>query len=354
MKRSLLLLFLFILVVSLLGCNSSKAMDEFNTMESQEIVADSIFNIEDYYPIKENTVMECEGIGNEFAEKKTFVEFIQEKKVQIKEMNPGTTFVRVIEYKDGELREIFAEGEFYHIENMLNTNTNRNNVLLKEPLVVGNSWTNDDGSRREITELNKRIEIPSGLYDALEVTTEFQTGSTQVEYFVRGIGLVASIYKDGEFEVKTLLKTIENKEQEMNIISYYPTAKDIGTAYVEQNIKFGTNDNIEEILEKLFKNPPSDKLISPISKETKINGIHLDRESWVLEVDFSKEFADNLNTGSAFEVEMLKSIVNTLGKFYDVDKVYITVEGVPYESGHFSIREGEYFIVDTTELIEIQ
>jgi len=175
-----------------------------------------------------------------------------------------------------------------------------------------------------------------------------------VEYFVRGIGLVASIYKDGEFEVKTLLKTIENKEQEMNIISYYPTAKDIGTAYVEQNIKFGTNDNIEEILEKLFKNPPSDKLISPISKETKINGIHLDRESWVLEVDFSKEFADNLNTGSAFEVEMLKSIVNTLGKFYDVDKVYITVEGVPYESGHFSIREGEYFIVDTTELIEIQ
>ena len=44
---------------------------------------------------------------------------------------------------------------------------------------------------------------------------------------------------------------------------------------------------------------------------------------------FSEEFADDLNVGSAQEAEMLKSVVNTLGKFYDVEKVYITIEGLP-------------------------
>ena len=114
-------------------------------MERQEIFNDSILTIEDYFPIKENTIKEYEGIGNEFAAKSTFVEFIAEGKVQIKEVNPGTSFVKVIEYKNGELKEIYAEGEFYHIENMLNANTNKNNILskrgdiqvLKRCLIVG-------------------------------------------------------------------------------------------------------------------------------------------------------------------------------------------------------------------------
>ena len=36
-------------------------------------------------------------------------------------------------------------------------------------------------------------------------------------------------------------------------------------------------------------------------------------------------------------MEILKSVVNTLEKFYDVEKVYITVEDKPYESGHFRV-----------------
>ena len=73
-----------------------------------------------------------------------------------------------------------------------------------------------------------------------------------------------------------------------------------------------------------------------------------------MEVDFSKEFADDFNIGSAQEAEMLKSVVNTLGKFYDVDKVYITIENIPYESGHFGLREGEFFLVDISDVVEIE
>jgi len=343
-----------IILIFLFGCSGSKAIDEVHTMEKQEIYADSILTISDYFPFKENTIMEYEGLGNEFAEKKTFVEFKEERKIQLKELNPGTIFVRVIEYSNGELKEIYAEGEFYHIENMLNANTNKNNVLLKEPLEVGNTWSNEDGTTKEITGLNKTIETPSSIYEALEVTTKFPSGGTLTEYYARDIGLVGSIYRDGGYEVKTLLREVKSHVQELGIISYYPLADKIGTGYMEQTITFETNDHIEEILENILKNPPSEKLGPSISRDVKINEIHLDREAWILEVDFSKEFADDLNVGSAQEAEMLKSVVNTLGKFYDVEKVYITIEGLPYESGHYSIKEGEYFIVDTAEVIEIK
>ena len=137
-------------------------------------------------------------------------------------------------------------------------------------------------------------------------------------------------------------------------MSFGPTAKDISTAYVIQGIEFATNDNIEEILENIMKNPPNEKLLPTISIDTKINRIDLDRESWTLKVDFSKELLEDMNAGSSLEMEILKSITNTLGKFYDVEKVYLSIDDKPYESGHFGIKAGEYFSVDTTDIEEFK
>ena len=58
--------------------------------------------------------------------------------------------------------------------------------------------------------------------------------------------------------------------------------------------------------------------------------------------------------GSALETEILKSIVNTMGKFYDVENVFISIDGKPYESGHYSLKEKESFKVDTEGIEEIK
>lgn len=351
MKKFLSLLIITVIIISLIGCEKVISKDQ---EKGEDISKNKELTIVDYYPFKENTIMDYEGIGNEYAEQKTFIEFVEGNRAQMKIMNSGTNFVKVLEYKNGELTEVFAEGEFYHIENMLNANTNSNNIVLKEPLEVGNTWSNNEGSTMEITSLDRKIETPSGTYDALEVTTEFKDGGRQREYYAKDIGLVARIYNNGEFEVKTLLKKIDKDNQEMDILTYYPVAGDIDTVYIEQDIEFGTNESIEDILENVMKNPPSDKLIPSISKNTNINKIHLNRESWTLEVDFSKELLTDMNAGSSLEIEILKSIVNTLGKFYDAEKIYITVEGSPYESGHFSIKPGEYFQVDDSGIKEFK
>lgn len=355
MKKNLLLIITSIIIFSLVGCTTTVPQEPENIPpeESNNLLEEEVLTVLDYYPFKENTVMDYQGIGNEFAEQKTFIEFVEGNRAQMKIINPGTTFVRVLEYKDGSLTEVFAEGEFYHIENMLDATSNSENIILQEPLKVGNTWEDSEGHNVEITSINQSIETPSGTYEALEITKKLEEGSTEKRYYAKDIGHVATIYLDGEFEVKTLLEEIDD-EYEMEVITYYPTAQDVGTEYVKQDIEFNTNDNIEEILEDIMKNPPSNKLVSPISKNTKINKLHLNRDSWTLEADFSKELLTEMNAGSSFETEILKSITNTLGVFYDVDKVYITLEGEPYASGHYGISEGEYFEVDLEGINELE
>ena len=68
-------------------------------------------------------------------------------------------------------------------------------------------------------------------------------------------------------------------------------------------------------------------------------------------VDFTKNFVSEMNVGASFESMILQSITNTLGQYYGA-KVYITLEGKPYSSGHISMKKREAFIVDTSNASE--
>lgn len=351
MKKIISLILFMILIFSAFGCKQT-ANEEILTAGDEEL--NTSLTIEDYYPFIENRVMVYEGIGNEYAEMKTFVEFIGDSTIQIKLMNPGTEFVNVLENKDGILREVFGEGEFYHIENMLKANRNQDNIILKEPIILGNTWEDRDGNKVEITGINKGITIPLGEYKALEVTTTYKESTSKKDYYVKDLGFVGTIYEDREYTISSLLKSIDNTGLELRTRVYYPEANDTGSSYVNKLINFKTNGNIKNMLEELLKNPESDRLLAPISKDTKINSIKLNRDTWTLNVDMSEGFIKDMNAGSAYEVEIINSIVNSLGEFYDVEKVYISVEGEPYESGHLKLLENEYFTVNTSEIKELK
>ncbi|BCZ45529.1 hypothetical protein psyc5s11_15960 [Clostridium gelidum] len=53
-----------------------------------------------------------------------------------------------------------------------------------------------------------------------------------------------------------------------------------------------------------------------------------------------------MNVGAVYESMILQSITNTLGTYYGVEKVYITIEGELYGSGHIIKEKGETFTVD--------
>ena len=49
--------------------------------------------------------MSYKGIGNEYAEYETYVEYIKDNIMQVRNINPGTSLAVVYELKDGELEE---------------------------------------------------------------------------------------------------------------------------------------------------------------------------------------------------------------------------------------------------------
>lgn len=380
MKKILTLVLLSVLLFSLSACTGEAKDENMNTdnavaedkviedkaedkisedealasEDKKEVDSQAIDTILNYYPLLKNRLMHYEGKGNEYAEMETMVEYIEDDLIQIKASNSGTNIVSVLEYKEGTLKEVFREGEFYHIENMLDASRNMDNIILKEPIEVGNSWEDAEGNKVEITSLDQDLDMPYGKYKALEVTTSYDNNAVKRDYYVKDIGYVGNIYIDGELQVETLLKDISDDGIEIPVKVYYPLIDEVGSKYINKIIEFKTNDDTKIILERLLKNPDSDKVMPTIPENSNINKINLNRDNWNLEVDLSEGFIEDMNAGSSYEIEIVNSIVNTLASFYDVERVYLTVGGEPYASGHLELLEDEYFEVYTEGIEELE
>lgn len=335
------LLLVSIIIVVNIGCQNTE-------LEESD---DTTGKISDYFPFHKNILKIYEGYGDEYAEQAIYFDYIKDNRVQLRTMNPGTITLSVLEYKDGELRKIYSEEEFYHIENIININKEKNHIILKEPLKVGVNWTLPDGYKRTITGYDIETETPMGKYKALEVTTEYGNNKTQIDYYVKNIGHIARIYKSNNVETKTLLKDVK-KDEPYTFKSrfYYPVVNDTKIIFIEKEIKFKTNNRIEEIFENEFKNVNSKKIIPPISPNTKIRNIKVEKKANLAKIDFSKELIEEMNVKDTLEMQKIRSIVNTIGNYYGVSKVYISVEGKPYESKNFALKKGEHFTVDDTSM----
>ena len=126
-KLSILCLIIAIIFV---GCNPINGVKDDATEDTSGSLDHSLAEISDYFPFLGNTVIEYQGIGNEFAEQKTFFEFIDGNKAQMKVLNPGTNLIKIYELKNGTLTESYGR-RFYHIENFT---SNKEDIILSEPI----------------------------------------------------------------------------------------------------------------------------------------------------------------------------------------------------------------------------
>jgi hypothetical protein len=310
------------------------------------------FTIQDYFPSKENLNLKYNGTGNEYAQKEVYVDYVKDNRVQLRVINPGTTLGQVFEVKDGELRLITSKEEFYYLDDLTTAKNDNPEVFLKEPLVKGTSWTLPDGKKRYISGIDVEVSTPSGSYKALEVTTE-QDESKTFDYYVLNIGLVKSVFRSGDTTVETSLEKIEeNASVSQTLKFYYPDFINGNIVFVKNKIQLNTNSDIKGIFEENLKKSPNKDIPALMSSNAKINRLYLDNSQHRVHIDFSKEFITDMNAGSGLEADIIQSITNTLGDYYNVDKVYISVDGKPYESGHISITESESFYVDYNNIQE--
>lgn len=301
----------------------------------------------DYFPMKPNTVFVYQGYGNEFASYTRYTDYNNLTRQQLRINNGGTETVNVYEYTIYGVRVRYTKSECYYRENFLNTTANKSEYLIKDPIRNGTTWTLADGSRRSITNTNATIQTTLKTYTgALEVTTTKGTNSTK-DYYVKDVGLVKSIhYLEGGYTVSSSLKQIKTNTPLIQIIRfYYPDSNINKVWYVDKRMNFYTNDITRLKIVREFRNPPRG-LTFCIGPNTTSNSLYYNTIDKMVHIDFSGNFVTDLNAGSTYEGLCLTSIVNTIGGYYNINKVYLTLAGHPYTSGHIVKNPGEPFITN--------
>jgi len=362
-KRAILSLTL-IFTLAFTACNSGNSLHNNQNNESSiidtDIDTDKELKVEDFFPFQKDVYMRYKGTGNEYAEYETYVEFIQDNIMQVRNLNPGTNTVMVYEIKDGELRLNFSKGEVYYRYDFTDIkDADKVEVLIKEPIKKGTSWTLKDGIKRSITEVNKEISTPTGNYTALEITTEYEHSIVK-DYYVKNLGHVKRVFtlKDDSYTVTSELEKIEKSIPFKETIRFfYPDFLNDRLVYVDREVELYTNQDIKSVFEKELKNiPEGSQLTKPLSENTRLFNIIInDPSDDIIDsvvADFSIELVKEMNAGSSLEGMIIKSITNTMGSYYQISKVKITLDGKPYESGHYLLKSDEYFTVDTDNSYE--
>lgn len=310
------------------------------------------YTIKDIYPFVSNTMYDYEGKGNEYASYTVWVDYIKGNRIQLRINNGGTEVSRVIENKNGELKLIYSREETYFREDFTSKKANKNEILIKEPIAKGTSWTLPDGRKRYISNMDVNVSTPAGNFKAVEVTTEGKDYK-DIDYYAPNKGLIKTEYVAKGMNVTSTIKKIQNKASLTQTVRfYYPNINDDKLYYADKKLTFKTNDITKQTFEKMFKEAASEELGKPLSANVKIKSLYLNNDT--VYVDFSKEFITEMNAGSGYEGLILQSIVNTLGGYYGLDRVYITVENQPYSSGHIEMKKGETFKVDTKNSVKVK
>jgi len=366
MKKIALLLSVSIFLFALWGCQGSvtptmtdtsvtdTSVSPTNTTDITEPASDTStpgpLSVSDYFPMLSDVRYIYEGEGNEYAPYDFYVDFSSNNAIQQRVDNGGTVSTKVITITDGKLIITYLTGEAYYRENFLDE-TNINEILLMEPIAVNTTWTLSDGSIRTITNLAASVSTPYGEFEAVEVTTNSEYGTT-TDYYAKGVGLIKSIFRVEDFEVFSTLSAIEeNTPLKLNFRFFYPNLDANTIYYVDRELEFHTNDLTGDIIAASYKDIPSG-VEKVFSENTAINSLKLGDDG-IVHLDLNAAFLTEMNAGSAYEGMILDSIANTFAGFYYTDKVILTIDGELYSSGHFAFNEGDYLQAKLDEAVPL-
>jgi len=303
--------------------------------------------VEEYFPALQNVRFTYEGIGNEYATYISQVEFTAGNKLQTRVDNGGTIVSKVYKWESGKLTRVLTTEEAYVRENLLNATEKESEVLLQEPLTLGTTWE-AKGGQRSITGVNVSISTLSGTYQALETTTQGMEAKT-MDYYVKGIGLVKSVFQPGENEISSSLAEVKTDTPYLQVVRlFYPGSDGTGRYYREVQLSLPTNKTLAEAMEEAYKSPAGKQAGSVFPPDAKILLLGKNAQN-VLQLDMNQAFAAKANANPAYEKAVLSCVADTFGELFQTDKVLLTIEGKPYQSAHLTLSQGETLAVEQTQ-----
>lgn len=348
-KKITLVCVLFLSMILMIACSSKEDLSSEVVTHLKDV------EISEYFPFHPDTILTYEGKGSEYADQVVFFDYQEDSKIQRRVQTTGTTMGQVIQVEDEKIVISNEQEEFYSFFPLLRETPNSSEVLLMKPLSVGTEWKLDDGRKRSITKVQAQISVPYGDFEAIEVTTELED-AVHRSYYVKGIGFVKGILEseNGVEPITTVLVSMEeNASWETNLRVYFPEWEEQQSVYKDFTVSLATNESIEAVLTKYLQQQPDMNTAAAVLQENiVIQNIERKPEEHLVKVDFNSELIE-VGMGSDFESQMLQCIVNTVGEYYGVNRVLITVEGGPYETGHYYLGPDDYLVPDTANAKKI-
>jgi len=295
--------------------------------------------IGDYFPLTPGTELDYSDT-NASADQKYYILFQNGGRTQRRCATATVGTTEVLDNTGGKLTLVFSDPLYDYFADMTGVKPTVNAVILQEPLSVGNRWKLDDMTTCEITSVDKQVTVPAGTYNCVTVETrDYKNNITQTDYYARGVGNVESDYAVNGQPASIKLSKITKDTPLTLPVKYANVNKDDKTVdNGTVQIQFRTNGSFQNLIEGVMKKPVSANNTPMLPQNAKINSLTFDWAGAKMTADFSAELYQNALSGDAAVQSNLQCIADTLGNFYRIDKVYITVAGKSFSQGGVNLN----------------
>lgn len=142
-----------------------------------------------------------------------------------------------------------------------------------------------------------------------------------------------------EQKPRTADEVYSGESSELREVIVYRASSDGQTLVKEKYTVPKTDETIAQVMGLLLTEPSDSANWSTIPDGTKVRSIHF--SNGIARVDFSSDIVRNFRGGSAGEMLLVGSIVNTLTEIRGVERVRIMVNGKQIETlgGHLDLSE---------------
>lgn len=224
-------------------------------------------------------------------------------------------------------------------------NNSSQELILPDKIEEGAHW-DVEGGQSTITSIDKLVKLPVGELRTVEVTTQYEDGLSRRILFYSGVGIVACYEMDAQGNITESTELLDyeggrNNKQRMYLY-FADRAEPAVIKYVWLDISYTTNQSMENVFRDALQRRLGDTLVS-LGKDVSIRKISLDQGS--VRVDFSSEMSQMVRDAELWpelEVSLLRALANTFGSYYQVEKVYLDIDGVPYSSRSVQLLDDEY------------
>ncbi len=251
---------------------------------------------------------------------------IAQSQVQWRQL--GQVVTQVFVMGEGQIQQITSTTNLNPYDNVLPSidtiQTSDTKVLLQEPLTVGTQWTDSSNQTSEITALYDVMETEAGTLTNIIEVTRSSDNSIQKDFYAQNQGFVGRWTSESLEEPGEYWQLIADTREVMlthPITLFVPD--DSQAELVTKNegtFAYQTNGSLAVAFEQMFRE------IGIIDDTIFVNDVYMDSQD-VATIDFTPGVVTILNNYESSEEAVIRSIVYTLGDFFQTNKVRLTVNG---------------------------